>query len=213
MGLLDGIKKERQLAKDKAAIEKQHKLDFDNRQKYLKNNFVVTGKIGLHKFNDELKVIKLLPENSFKSIYVEYNNIKEVHIEETVEEKTNSKNKGKRKGVLTRAVVGTVLMPGIGTVVGGLTAKKENNTTTTTTKNVKRTIVLVQDTPFQSSIRIPYDDSLFSKLGTILSSQPKNDGSQSDNDLNDLKQLKSLLDDGVITQEDFDAKKKQILGI
>lgn len=31
--------------------------------------------------------------------------------------------------------------------------------------------------------------------------------------LNDLSKLKQLLDDGVITQEDFDAKKKQILGI
>lgn len=35
----------------------------------------------------------------------------------------------------------------------------------------------------------------------------------SDNSVNNLRNLKQLLDDGVITQEDFDAKKKQILGI
>lgn len=35
----------------------------------------------------------------------------------------------------------------------------------------------------------------------------------SNNDLDDLRKLKALLDDGIITQEDFDAKKKQILGI
>ena len=28
-----------------------------------------------------------------------------------------------------------------------------------------------------------------------------------------LKQLKELLDSGIITQEEFDAKKKQILGL
>ena len=34
-----------------------------------------------------------------------------------------------------------------------------------------------------------------------------------DNSINDLRNLKQLLDDGIITQDDFDAKKKQILGI
>lgn len=33
------------------------------------------------------------------------------------------------------------------------------------------------------------------------------------NNLDELKQLKQLLDAGIITQEDFDAKKKQILGL
>ena len=33
------------------------------------------------------------------------------------------------------------------------------------------------------------------------------------NNLDDLLKLKSLLDSGVITQEEFDAKKKQLLGL
>lgn len=33
------------------------------------------------------------------------------------------------------------------------------------------------------------------------------------NNFDDLTKLKQLLDDGIITQDDFDAKKKQILGI
>ncbi|KRM79504.1 hypothetical protein FC84_GL001685 [Lapidilactobacillus dextrinicus DSM 20335] len=32
-------------------------------------------------------------------------------------------------------------------------------------------------------------------------------------EINDLRNLKSLLDDGIITQEEFNSKKKQILGI
>ena len=39
---------------------------------------------------------------------------------------TKSKGKEKRKGVVTRAAVGTVLMPGVGTLAGALTAKKQS---------------------------------------------------------------------------------------
>lgn len=35
----------------------------------------------------------------------------------------------------------------------------------------------------------------------------------SDTNIDDLRKLKELLDDGILTQEEFDAKKKQILGI
>ena len=33
------------------------------------------------------------------------------------------------------------------------------------------------------------------------------------NNIEDLKKLKDLLDSGIITQEEFDAKKKQLLGV
>lgn len=35
----------------------------------------------------------------------------------------------------------------------------------------------------------------------------------SDTNIDDLRKLKSLLDDGILTQDEFDAKKKQILGL
>lgn len=38
-----------------------------------------------------------------------------------------------------------------------------------------------------------------------------NSSTQSNNGINDLKQLKELADQGIITQEEFEAKKKQIL--
>lgn len=34
-----------------------------------------------------------------------------------------------------------------------------------------------------------------------------------ENHLNDIRELKSLLDDGIITEEDFNKKKKEILGV
>lgn len=36
---------------------------------------------------------------------------------------------------------------------------------------------------------------------------------ESRNDIDDLRKLKALLDDGIITESEFEAKKKQILGL
>jgi len=220
MGLFDGIKKEMALIQEKAAQEKEHKKEYDDHQLQLKSLFVGNGRIGINKFNDNLKIIKLSTESFFKDVYVEYENILEVKIDEKVEEKTNTKNVGKRKGVVTRSVVGTVLMPGIGTAIGGLTAKKENKVLTTTKKNVTRKIVLVQKTPYQSMLKMPYDEKLYSKLDGIAknNNEPKSventkTDSNSEAGFNDLTKLKELLDQGIITKDDFDAKKKQILGI
>ncbi|MEK4650858.1 SHOCT domain-containing protein [Niallia sp. FSL W8-0954] len=49
------------------------------------------------------------------------------------------------------------------------------------------------------------------KLKSEIEARMKNQSSKSD--LGSLKELKSLLDEGIITQEEFDLKKKQILNI
>lgn len=51
----------------------------------------------------------------------------------------------------------------------------------------------------QSSDTLEKQDAIPSKIDTSLSEQ--------------LRQLKALFDDGIITQEEFDAKKKQLLGL
>ncbi|WP_349521931.1 SHOCT domain-containing protein [Leuconostoc citreum] len=219
MGLFDGIKKEMQLSQEKAAKEKENKKKYDNYQIELKSKFVASGRIGINKFNDELKIIKVSTESYFKDVYVEYKNITEVKIDEKINEKTQTKNVGKRKGVMTRSVVGTILMPGVGTVVGGLTAKKENKIQSITTQDIKRKIVLIQNTPYQSLLKITYNEELFSKLKSIINNNTETveetiyKKERTDNGLSDLIALKELFDQGIITQEDFDAKKKQILGL
>jgi len=219
MGLFDGIKKEMQLSQEKAAKEKENKKKYDNYQIELKSKFVASGRIGINKFNDELKIIKVSTESYFKDVYVEYKNITEVKIDEKINEKTQTKNVGKRKGVITRSVVGTILMPGVGTVVGGLTAKKENKIQSITTQDIKRKIVLIQNTPYQSLLKITYSEELFSKLKSIINNNTETveetiyKEERTDNGLSDLIALKELFDQGIITQDDFDAKKKQILGL
>jgi uncharacterized membrane protein len=49
----------------------------------------------------------------------------------------------------------------------------------------------------------------FSKIPDTKQSKPV----KKQNDLEDIEKLKQLLDAGIITQEEFDAKKKQLLGL
>lgn len=52
-----------------------------------------------------------------------------------------------------------------------------------------------------------------SKIQNAVRNFKNNISISSDTDLDDLRKLKSLLDDGIITQEEFDSKKKQILSL
>lgn len=52
-----------------------------------------------------------------------------------------------------------------------------------------------------------------SKIQNAVRNFKNNSSISSDTDLDDLRKLKSLLDDGIITQEEFDSKKKQILDL
>lgn len=47
----------------------------------------------------------------------------------------------------------------------------------------------------------------------IESFQDEPQSSHNQNGINQIRELKSLLDDGIITQEEFDMKKKDLLGI
>lgn len=51
------------------------------------------------------------------------------------------------------------------------------------------------------------------KIDEIINLNELNSKENSNDNINDLKQLKQLADDGVITQDEFEAKKKQILGL
>ena len=71
-----------------------------------------------------------------------------------------------------------------------------------------------KDMPFQSKNKEekPTINGLHSSMD---SQKSKNDitsnETENNSDLDDLRSLKKLLDDGIITQDDFDTKKKQIL--
>ena len=60
--------------------------------------------------------------------------------------------------------------------------------------------------------RVEIKDFIMQKL-TVFSNQITTNVTAPQSNANELKQFKDLLDSGVITQEEFDAKKKQLLGL
>lgn len=172
---------------------------------------------------------------------VKYDTIKDIQIHESVQEVTSTKSSGrvKRKGVMTRAAVGTLLMPGVGTLAGALTAKKQSavESEAVTSQQVTRTIVLTRDDPFKTVLTIPYHPELEVKLRSILAENlaqteaveqiaetspieqsqmveqpPQVEQIASNISVADeLIKLKSLVDNGVLTEEEFQEQKTKLL--
>lgn len=129
------------------------------------------------------------------------------------------------KGGLGRAVAGAALFGGVGAIVGGVTGGKK-------TKNVMNElrIKFVTRSPIFPEIYINILTNGNVKAGSLMynsykgilqriltelalmndslsNHQPKESGAD------EIMKYKNLLDMGAITQEEYDAKKKQILGI
>lgn len=136
---------------------------------------------------------------------------------------------GKSGKMAAGAIVGTVLAPGVGTVVGAAVGaggkKKKKKVTQTQTNTVQRQTEIL--TPATLKFRnLDTDDIVSIVIGCnslidsqiqglqIFKEQPARDISRDTTEaLSGIKALKELLDMGAITQEEFDEKKKQMLNI
>lgn len=211
-----------------SAEMKEAKRQYKEEMKQLAESMRPTGKIFMcAKWDDNLRVISL--GSMGLGTIVKYDTIKDIQVFESVKEVTSTKSKGeeKRKGVMTRAAVGTILMPGVGTLAGALTAKKQSTgeNETVTSQQVTRTIVLTRDDPFKTVLNVPYNAELEVKLRSILAENlsqtapveqiaevPKVEETISSISVADeLMKLKELLDAGVLTQEEFTAQKQRLL--
>lgn len=133
------------------------------------------------------------------------------------------------KGGLGRAVAGGVLFGGIGAVVGGVTGGKKSKTICTnlkikiTIKDINNPTVYINfitsSTKKNSIIyKTMYNSAqeCLSVLQLITSSQEVPEGDKATpvaSSADEILKFKNLLDSGVITQEEFDGKKKQLLGL
>lgn len=159
-----------------------------------------------------------------------------VYREETHEDGTKSTKK-KRHG-LAGALIGTALAPGVGTLAGAIVGNGsgkdngKNSTHTTTTRIEEQTNIrlYLENAQTHESIiagilgkQIDYQELLNFKAPEIVAPDVINnvetDSTEADqplfidNEIAELRKFKKLVDDGIITQEDFEAKKKKILGI
>lgn len=219
---------------------KAAKRRYKEEMKLLADIMRPTGKIFMcAKWDDNLRVISI--GSMGMSTIVKYDTIKDIQVFESVKEVTSTKSKGKekRKGVMTRAAVGTILMPGVGTLAGALTAKKQSTgeSESVTSQQVTRTIVLTRDDPFKTVLTIPYHPELEAKLRSILAENlaqtaaaelitetfpieqpqtveqsPQVERVASNISVADeLIKLKELLDAGVLTEEEFATQKQRLL--
>lgn len=127
-----------------------------------------------------------------------------------------------KKHTVTRAVTGGLIAGGIGAVIGASTGGKQyqyvDKLGVNITFNDGNTLPIplitseTKKNSFTSNVLYQVFDKLCSLLDSIIAlNQISNNNSN--NDISNLKQLKQLVNDGVITQEEFEAKKKKILGI
>ena len=219
---------------------KAAKRQYQGEMKLLADIMKPTGKIFMcAKWDDNLRVISI--GSMGMSTIVKYDTIKDIQVYESVQEVTSTKSSGreKRKGVMTRAAVGTILLPGAGPLAGALTAKKQSSieTEAVTSQQVTRTIVLTRDDPFKTVLTIPYNQELEVKLRSILAENlsqaapveqiaetPLVENTPPVEQLQQIEQpvsnisvadelikLKELLDAGVLTEEEFATQKQRLL--
>lgn len=131
-------------------------------------------------------------------------------------------------GGIGKTLVGGILFGGTGAVVGAVATKKERKSVCNsmkvkiTLKNLQLPVTyinLIETATLKNSSdyrdKAQEAQEILSVL-QLMCNEERVEETKSINDpgtqnIEDLRKLKPLLDDGIITQEDFDAKKRQIL--
>ena len=123
----------------------------------------------------------------------------------------------KVKGI-RKAVVGGLIAGNSGALLGGMMARSETKTQTVVNQDIFVNVIIDgKSEPF--SMQYPNEHSA-EKVHHILAAMIKDpiDNTESINnsiqtEADEIRKYKALLDDGIITQEEFDLKKKQLLGL
>lgn len=190
-------------------------------------DFTITKNIQNYLYLDENNKKWTIPQGiMFKKINIEkiydYNDI----VNYELIEDGNSVS----KGGIGRAIVGGVLFGGVGAIVGGSTGHKHKQTCTKlqikiTLNNINNPveyITLIKSETKKSSLLYKTSINIVQEILSILEiicESNKNDynDNKSDNkissNIDEIKKYKQLLDCGVITSQEFENKKKQLLDL
>lgn len=186
-------------------------------------NFRATTKIGsIMQFSNDSETFIITTLNGFKEHQelFNYNQILDFELLEDGESLT--------KGGLGRAVAGGILFGGIGAIVGGVTGGKKTKSLCNTLKLkvtfrecYRQTIYIDLITTQTKTNSLIYKMAYKTAQDALSALQiacnqisrnlkvDENTFSEAD----ELSKFKKLFDDGIINEEEFKAKKKQLLGI
>lgn len=164
----------------------------------------------------------------------------------TTNSETDTVKKGKSGRVAAGAVLGTVLLPGVGTVVGayagskgkekkkkkGSKKTKHDSRTSETTQEIevkslakvnllrisnnrKITLTINADTKDYNNLLSlqTYDPEDTKSVAAPIQEEAPHSAQPLKNAVAELKELKELVDMGILTQEEFDKKKKELLNL
>lgn len=216
--------------KKKTQIEINNDLNALKTKKVEFSEFKATKVVGTTlEFNDDDKLWLVKPQGVFSKKKVpkirKYSDILDFELLEDGETLTTKNGVG-------RAIVGGVLFGGVGAIVGGVTGKNKNKNICNSLK-LKITLNDLEE----PAIYVDYVTSPTKKDGfvyktiaesaqnavSILSIILEENSKQLNNNNNnpnsefsvadEILKFKSLLDQGIVTQEEFDLKKKELLNL
>lgn len=215
--LKDSVKDQVSQAQETAAENKAvRKADLDFRKSLLqkfKPNEKVIGHLDIDKNN---KIFKL---SGLTHLPHTFSELRDFELQQNGSPITS--------GGLGRAVTFGVLTNGFGAVVGGITGRKskeminELKIKINITSDVETTVEYISliSKPVKSDSKdvakaSKVADQALALLQYISDNQGTNDATSisTKSTTDELRDFKSLLDDGIITQEEFDKKKSELLG-
>lgn len=186
------------------------------------DNFTTTKVIGTAiQFDDKNKKV-LIPNLYGRDTIYNYKDVVSYELLEDDEVVTS--------GGLGRAAIGGMLFGGAGAVVGAVTGRKNKGVCNSlgiklTLNNMSQPVVYIPFILTKTKTDSDAYKAAASQVQECLSvlqlicNQQEAPASNSRNDnvagsaADEIKKFKELLDDGILTQEEFDAKKKELLGI
>lgn len=196
-------------------------------QRPTKADFSPTRKIGVYFAIDENARLWTIG----KGIIPTFNNSTPYSYDDIIDFELIEDGSSIVKGGVGRAIVGGALFGGVGAIVGGATGKKKAKQTCTnlsikiTVNNMANPVeyikIIATETPksgfvYKSSYQVAQE--IISLLQLICSqrkvtNEANNMPAQQLSEADELRKYKALMDDGIITEEEFQAKKKQLLGL
>ncbi|QAS70649.2 DUF4428 domain-containing protein [Oenococcus sicerae] len=209
LSFFQNIKDEKKKDKEADLIRYESILkEFNN------NSSVVAGNLI---FSDSQKEI-LLKKSLFNRVYKIYQYTDLTGCKPIVHGSEQKKHHG-----ITRALVGGALLGGAGAIVGAVTGGKKFSVINelsldiffrdNSTQHISYISTETKTDSFTYRESEKQLNFLVNKINSIVSDSTVEKTVQPNNQVDNLRELKMLLDDGIITQADFDTKKKQLLGL
>ena len=185
-----------------------------------------SAKFGKYLFDDTRRQILRKKSFLFDPEFYNYSDIISYRINQ------QGHNENKKHGI-TRALVGGALAGGVGAIVGATTGGKQTDYIDhlgiiVNLKNGNnfeivfiRKIDEIKSNSFTARSIISDVNSLISLLDAIIAKNQSlanttissNNQAKVDSTADEIRKYKKLADDGIITQDEFSAKKKQLLGL